>query len=279
MKEKIIISRRQALRHIFSATGCMVVSPSLMSFYNQLTDPSGKSSPVPDKFFIERIREALKAVDKLPAVPSGTYKRNYEIYSLLLAGKPLHKGSILLNLSGDTLSIEVRRLGASPEKYSQFIFITQKVRRDALLSPINWSYKSYLAQTVNGSPYRTPLEGKGAYDGKEMIVISEGAATRKYHTRLHTTMNWNLLPAINGIAKNVMPVEIGVIDAYDLYAGKRKIQPFETDTIESNGKTTTLHSLVMTGQSVLPTFFWLDETGIPLFVNSGTEVYILNGEY
>jgi len=277
MKENKIISRREALRRIFTAAGLVAVSPSLMSFYNQLTDPSGRSSLVPDKFFINRVREALKGAGKLSIPPAGSGKRVYQVYSLLFADRPLRKGTILLNHDGDALSAEIRRQGSSPEKFSQFIFIKQKVRSDALLSPVSWTYKSYLAKTVNGASYRTPLEGRGEYDGKGLIAVSEGSATRNYHAPLPTAMKWNLLLAIDSIAKGNLPLEFGLIDEYDLYAGERKIQPYATASVESDGKTIALRSVVMTGPGTLPAFFWLDETGTPLFVNTGTEVYILNG--
>ena len=276
MKEKKMITRREALGRLFATTGMMAVSPSLMSFYGQLTGLSGNTALTPDNFFINRIREALNGVDAFPVPPTETGKRHYEVYSLLFANQPLWKGSILLHHRGDRLTVEVRRFGASPDKYSQYTFIEQKVRKDALLSPESWRYTSYLAQTTDGVPYGAPLEGQGTYDGNDSIVITEGTAQHHYHTPLLTTMNWNLLLAVDGIAKGRLPLNLGIIDEYDLFTGEKSFQPYETGTVTFDGTTIKLRSVVMTGQSILPTFYWIDDTGTPLFVNSGTEVYILH---
>ena len=279
MKDNKNITRREALRRIFATAGMMVISPSLMSFYNHLTTPQGGgSSParVPDTFFINRIREALTSTSKLPLSAKGTGKRSYGVYSLLYAKKPLLKGSITLELAGDTLNVSVVRSGPSSTKYSQFTLVEQKVRPDALLSPVSWTYLSRLAKTADGDPYRRPLEGRGEYDGKGLIAFTEGSAARNYHAPLPATINWNLLLSIEGIAKGSLPLELGMIDEYDLYAGERKIRPYGTASVEAGGQSVALHSVVMTGHGVLPTFYWLNDAGIPLFVNSGTEVYLLN---
>ena len=283
MKEKHPISRREALRCMLTTAGIMSISPSLMGFYDQLTGMfdcqrgnSYQQSLSPDRFFINRIREALKGDGQMPVLPMSSNQRHYDIYTLLFADKAVRKGSVRLNLNKNTLTVEVERTGWLPENYCQYTFVTQEIRPDGLLSPISWQYKSYLAKTMLDMPYRTPLEGTGEYDDKGRITIIEGLSSHKYQASLPATINRNLLLAIDGLAKGDLPFSFDIIDEYDLYAGARKIQAYGTAEIESDGKTTALHAVVMTGQGTLPTFFWLDENDIPLFVNTATEVLIIS---
>lgn len=276
MKEKKNMSRREALRRIFSTAGLIGVSPSLMSFHNLLTGLHGESALPPDRFFINRIREALTGAGKPPVAPALLNRRSYDVYSLMNTGNPLLKGSICMNINNDMLSVEVVRFGVSSDHYSQFTSIEQKIRPDTIRSPISWRYQSYLAKTAQGIPYGTPLTGIGEYDGAGRIIITENSVSRTCHTSLPVTTNRNLLLAFERFAKDNLPFVLGIIDEYDLFVGERKIHPYGTAAIERDDKTVELHAVVMTGQGVLPTFYWSDDTGIPLFVNSGTEVYILS---
>ena len=284
MNDNKYISRRESIKRICTVAGMMAVSPSLIHFCHLLANPAGNFSLSADhfsadsihcdRFFINRIHEVLKA-DKYPQLPKEPNKRRYEIYSLVVDNKLLHKASILLNVKDDLFSIEHYRSGATPDKHGQFTFIEQKVRPDIWYSPINWSYQSYLAKTANDTPYGIPLEGKGIYNGKDIITITEGSMVRNYHSSIAVTMKWNLLYAISDIVRTELPSTFQVIDEYDVLTGERILQPFSRNTIETDGKTINLQAYVMTGQGVLPTFYWLNEAGMLLFVNSGSEVYVV----
>lgn len=267
------MTRREAIKRMAWITGSLVLGPSLLEFGSELLGKDIGKMTEKDLFFIRRIGEVLIKEDSFhcDASPKCSEK-SFRIYSIVHSGNPLNRGTLRLKHTEKDLSVNVVRNGSFG--HHQYISIEQNVS-GRFCEPSEWRYNSRLATDGNAFPlYGQPTEGTGKRVSDHMEIEEKNSVSRVALKTKICTLTWNLFGAIENVAGTADQYDFDTIDEYDVYGGVKRLKPFKSAEIDIDGMKRTLNGWVVTGNSTLPLFFWLNESGSLLFANSGMVVYV-----
>jgi hypothetical protein len=275
------ITRREALQKTVLLAGGLF-TPSLLRFGYGLM---GSGSPAQtdavtdeDIFFISRVAEALQnnPVEDAESALSVPYQHNYTIFFTVQKEHPVIKGAIAIEREPLGLAVKIIRKGTL--EHHQFVNIRQTLTKSSLIgTPAEWTYETRFS-TEDGKPlYGIPVTGHG-YMKDGAVCVNELSHRRIYPLQKPDfTLSWNLMDAVQHVADTQLPLQFDVIDECDIYGGLKTLQLFKHAKVSINGTVRRLKSYILTGTGTLPRFYWLNENGRLLFVNSGMEVYVLQG--
>ncbi|HPA20692.1 MAG TPA: hypothetical protein PLU30_23285 [Verrucomicrobiae bacterium] len=146
---------------------------------------------------------------------------------------------------------------------------------DALTSVTTWEMESTV-QDIKGGPIestRVRERGTATTDGAE---IDRAGKKFRLAAKPPLTSNWSLFDAVQRLSPDAAPGPFGMLEDLALLRHDQRISPDETRVLSLGGKAMRLRSFVQIGDGILPTHYWLDESGRLIFASCGLRGYMLD---
>jgi hypothetical protein len=152
--------------------------------------------------------------------------------------------------------------------------------KNSYLTPEKWSYESNLFDS-DGRSIMNELEFKSyGVIKKDQVRLKHAnkSITHEIDNSYPLTFKWVFISLIKSIHENGinLPKKFNVIDEFDLPVGIQELSFARKLSFDYEGRTHTIHSYLVKGNSVIPTVYWANEQGCVFLIISGLEAYFLD---
>lgn len=213
--------------------------------------------------------------------PRGAYVHTYDICTILndnmfapegeitIERIPREDGHFTLKMLCD------RRTIHNPHSY--IVEATLDCLDDSLSTPVKWECKSKIALSPEEEPYLSSEQHKsGTFRDGEVIITSSGDQVKRTAIPGDYTGKWCLLDAVQRMpGADLSPLHFALIDEFDEVHQDQTLSFGEAARIEMTGGPRDFHVYKHLGKGVIPTVFWVAQSGRLHFLTTGSEAYIL----
>ena len=274
-------NRREILKYLLSVSSGLIFTPSIGFNFKD-------SAEWPDDFSINKISNVLDEEEFLETKVKNGQAIGYNGYTIA-RNKWVKRSEILIaELQKNNFQINVNR-NATPAGLSESnedIWYEQRIEaqvntfNNSLYNTSDWKYKS-LFYDKNGQstlPWTT-ASGSGSVT-KNGISIKEGNSTKSetLNSQSPVIFKWMLSRFISKLHTDGVDISspITIIDETDSVIKDVTIEPGREIAFKSDDKIVHYHSYLVKGHSMIPTIFWVSESGQTILYISGMEAYFLN---
>jgi hypothetical protein len=270
-------SRREFLKMI-----SLLSAGTLVAYRGLALDDSGgiKVTKAKDHFSLNKFYPSLDGltVPDIPYRAGESFDARYSLFSLgydhfRREGRVRYSMDDQNNKNHIECIIE-RNARASGLK--SFYHLKSEHQKDALLTPVNWSWSTKIADHFDAPPYgRTGLKGDAAIKRDQLRLSKKEGIVQKplKENPLLKWSHWALFPELE---KNAA-LNFSWIDEMERVFPGHHIRFRQNALVAIQNKNLALYAFQHTGPGIIPTVYWLNEdNNALLFVVSGIEIYILD---
>jgi hypothetical protein len=152
---------------------------------------------------------------------------------------------------------------------------TMNCASDTFASITSWEMESTIQHLKDGPLQSTRIieHGRATPEGAE---IDRAGKMFRLTGNPPLTSNWSLFDAVQRLAPDAAPTSFNLLEDLTLLRRDQRITPGEIREITLGGRTVRLRSFVQIGEGILPTHYWLDESGRLILASCGLRGYLLD---
>lgn len=207
------------------------------------------------------------------------HRRVYRLFSL---GKSARAAGELVLSRGEAaegrfdLSATCRRLGHRDGGGHCFTRARFRCREDALATPESWEAGGKIAPKGD-APARpfTEISASGRYAAGE-VTLDFGGKRRTRPAGDSFSAKWALVEAVQRLPGGFGDASFACLDEFDAVLAGHRLEGCGGQEVSTAGGALRLRGFLHTGAAMIPRHLWVRaDTGLLLFVTTGTEVAIL----
>lgn len=216
---------------------------------------------------------------------TGAFKSTYNLFNLY-GNNAVNAGDFALisTRSGESSHfyfISTRSANAGiKEKRRNFQYMVSGnvvCKNNSTLSPTKWKVISKIS--ADGSAFHgTSIVNQGVVKNREIILDFGNKEIRKSIDNLDLSWKWGLIAVAQRMAEeSIAELQFSMLDEFDHIFKSQKLifrKRFNLDC--GTGQLIEFKVFELTGEGVIPTVYWVDNSNRTLFVISGMEAYVLD---
>lgn len=222
--------------------------------------------------------------------PSGnfstsTFESTYNLYNLY-GNNAVNAGDFAListrkgeGCHYDFISTRLANAG-NKEKSKTFQYVVSgnvQCKNNAMLSPEKWKVISKIS--ADGSAlHRTGIVNQGVVKDGKIILDFGNKEIRKSIDNQAMSWKWGLIAVTQRMAQeSIAELQFSLLDEFDHIYRSQKLKFRKRVNLDCGiGQSIEFKVFALTGDGVIPTVYWVDNTNRTLFVISGMEAYVLD---
>lgn len=235
--------------------------------------------------------EKLLSGYKFPVVQqfsTDKFHSTYKLYNLygddaVFAGEFILKSELKGKSRSFDFSISRRANSGIKKGVPEFKYIVSgkvECKTDATLSPEKWKVSSRIALAEDGVAFDgTGFLNEGEVKKSEISIKTTGKPIIKSFGSMPLSWKWGLPAVVQNMAEShKQELHFASLDEFDTVYNNQKIRFRRTVRVDcGNNLLTDFNVFGLTGDGIIPTFYWVDHLNRTVFVISGMEAYVLEG--
>ena len=186
---------------------------------------------------------------------------------LSLHKKPLSKNEALMEFDFTKFGLGCRQIAKAKIRF----------KTNALNSPIKWKYESKMVDMQDITFKNSEVQKNGILKNNSGEIVCKNKK-RKIKSKNTFALSWLLFDAVQNLPrKKFDPIKFTLIDHFDQIKPDNQISFHGSISINIPKKENLkLHVFDQLGDGIVPIVYYVDDSGMLLFVVSGIEAYVLN---
>ncbi len=235
---------------------------------------SAAESTLPTEVF-DPLSDWENSYDLVYSGPQDFTEPNKYIYGSLRLGAKFSGDGVRLTVSS------VRQMGQNFPKEREFLSTAFDCNRDELFSlkdPSSWKIEAETrnVQTAPAAPYRTYFQ-KGSLNKSR--IYKKGASGGSYLYREAESgpiaCNWGLLAAVQSMPRD-RRFSFSYLEDLERFSAGHSIAFLEDFEASFGGRKVMLHGYAHKGPGIIPSYYWVDDSGRLLIARFGLSMLVYN---
>lgn len=207
--------------------------------------------------------------------PQGFTELNKIFYGSLRLGVNFSADAVRLRVSG------VRQMGQNFSKEREFFTTAFDCNRDAFFSlkdPTSWKLEAETrnVQSPQAAPYRNYFLKGSLSKGR---IYKKGTGSRSFLYRKTkgepVVCNWALLAAVQSMPRD-RRISFSWFEDLERFSPEHSIAFFEDFEARFGGRKVMLHGYAHKGPGIIPSYYWVDDSGRLLIARFGLSMLVYN---